>query len=688
MNSPAASSSLPPPSRVPGLAAALPLLSKAFVDGITPPAPVTVSRWAADHRMVAAESGSPFPGKWSNDLVPYLPEVMDCLSLSHPAREVTFCKAAQIAGSEAGINAIGCAIDKTPAPIIVVLPTLDEGKKYVKVKLQPTIDETPALRAKVREQKSRDEDGSTTSFKKFRGGFVQVTGANSSRGLKMVSARLAILEEVTEFPFDVDNQGDPVDLTLKRLTAWAGREKVFYNSTPGIKGMCRVTAKFEASDQRHYHVPCPHCGELQPLQWDRLKFTAETAAAVDPAKVWYACAANGCVIEHHHKAAMLAAGKWIAKFPNQGRQPGFHINQLYSPFVSWSDTVRAWLDAKDKPAKLKVFIQQVLGEAWEAKGDAPPWEQLKLRRENYRARTLPVGVLLVTMGVDVQKDRLEYGVWGWGVGETSWLIEKGVIEGDTTLPATWAELTPVIATTYPDAYGNQWRIDRVAVDSAYNTKHVFQWCRRRPRVIAVRGIDGANEPPIRLGQAQDIATSGKPIRRGMRPWLVGQWQIKADFYENLDKTIKGPQATGGFPPGYVHFGSEADDGILKQLTSEHLVTRTRNGFPVQMWVKGTERNEALDIRVYAYAAAAHMGMQRFTAAKWTELAAQRAVPQEAIQADLDALWGQPAAKAVATPASAPQSPVEPSTPAPAAAAEPERKAEPQAVPTAGAMARF
>ena len=343
------------------------LVSRAWSAGLAPDPVLTVTEWADKERRLA-QSASPYPGPWRTDRVPYLREVMDCLSLSAKSvREVTFMKSAQVAGTEAGINLFGLVACASPAPMLIVLPTTDEVKKYVKTKLQPAIDATPALKAAVAAQKSRDEKGSTGAFKVFPGGFCQITGANSSSGLQMISVRVVILEEVSEYPEDVDGRGDPVDQALARTKAFTAKRKVFFNSTPGVQGMCRVSARYEASDKRVYLVPCPHCGAEQELKFENLRWESDTV----PHGAYFVCVASGCVIEHHHKRQMLAAGRWHATNPGPGRQPGFHIWQAYSPFVSWDETVAAWLEAKGKPLKEKVFTQQVQGRAWEAKGEAP-----------------------------------------------------------------------------------------------------------------------------------------------------------------------------------------------------------------------------------------------------------------------------------------------------------------------------
>jgi len=625
------------------------LVLAALAVGLAPDPVLTVSEWADEARFVAAES-SPRPGKWDTALVPYLREIMDCLSpcFEH-VREVTFKKSAQVAGTEAGINLFGLIASRAPAPMLIVLPTIDEAKKYVDVKLQPAIDATPELRRAVKPARARSERGSTTMNKKFPGGFAQITGANSSKGLQMISVKILIKEELSEWPADVDGRGDPDQLAETRTTAFTVDRKVFNNSTPGIKGMCRITKKYEASDQRRYFVPCPHCGHMQVLRWEQLTYN-ETF----PYDANYTCERDGCAkpIEPGHKEWMVARGEWRATAPGPGRHPGFHINQLYSPFVPWDDTVKKWLEAKGDPVKEKVFTQQVLGEAYEAKGEAPDYLKLFARREDYKLGRIPFGALFLTLGGDVQGDRIEWAVWGWGIGKTSWLVDKGIVTGDTADLVTWSRMVPVVQRQYEDWQGKLWPIEAAAIDSGFNTQTVYTWVRRQgPRVIAVDGRPGHLAPALGTPTKQEVNWRGEKIKGGVLLWPVGTWTLKAELYANLRKTIAGP-ADGIYPAGYVHFPADGvDEGYLQQLTAEYLVTHDRKGYQVQEWTKPKDaRNEALDIRVYAGAAAVHLGIDRLTPAAWLRLAAERGAEPQQAQLNL-ALW-QGLVGQAATPAQA------------------------------------
>lgn len=652
------------------------IIGRAFARGARPPRRRKVWEWAADERYVARESGSSLPGKWSNDVSPEMVEVMECLTPAVPGRTVTLKKSAQVAGSEAGINLLGHVITDDPGPTMVVLPTTDEVKKYVRVKFQPTVEATPALKSRVREQKSRDEDASTTTFKKFDGGFLQFVGANSSSGLQMVSIRTLILEEVSEYPADVDNRGDPVEMAIERTQAWEGREKIFFCSTPGLDGTCRVSAKYENSDQRRRYLPCPHCGVFQPLTWARLD-----KEAVEPV---YICAANGCVIEHSSKTWMRTHGVWLKCFPGDdcppelvpaediermvdasrrhirpspGRDPGFAINGLYSPFRSWAALVAKWREAKDNQAMLKAFTQQGLGEAFKVTGDAPDHQKLFDSRAKYAWRQIPPGALLATGACDVQGDRLEWAAYAYGINLTSWLIDKGVIEGDPNGPEVWAELDKVFARTWPDQYGKPWGLDAFGVDAGYLSNRVYGWTRRyvhTRKVFALKGVPGWAAPPIGAPGKVDVDFDGKKVGSTLS-WPVGTWNQKSEIYHGISLLMAGPdKLTGRYKAGVTFFGDACDLFYCEQLTAEQVVTRkAKSGATEMVWeVAGGRRNEALDVAVYSRALAHHL-TDGFTPEQWMALASERGAKPEEVQRDLGALWSplpgeDPTAPAVVT----------------------------------------
>lgn len=628
-----------------------------FSKGLMPDPDYNVSEWAAARRTLPAETTS-FPGKWRNERTPYLTEVMDCLSPQHPCDRVTFIKSAQVAGSEAITNFVGYIVDVAPGPAMLVHPTMDAGKSWVREKLNPNIEENEWGR-KIAENKSRD-GASTSSFKKFPGGFLVITGANSAAALRQKSIRYLFKDDWDEWPLDVGGQGDPDKMANARQIAFhdSGTAKCFEVSTPTLKSISRITRSYEESDQRVYVVPCPHCGEEQELQFfpvsqepfkGGLKFNTEA-----PYMAFYVCLENGCIIEHHEKRKMLAAGRWVARNA-KGTHPGFQINALYSPFTTWDKMVEAFIAAKDKPRELKTFYNLWLGKAWEERGDAPDWKRLLTLREDYRLGFIPAGALIITVGVDVQKDGFYYEVVGWGIGKTSWVIDIGFLPGDTGHPATWKQLDDLYNRHYENAWGRSFSCDMLAIDSGYMTHLVYNWARGKPKAIAVKGMAGAQAPVLGTASKVDITFAGKKKKTGsMRVWPVGTWQAKSEFYAYL--RLEGvAEGAGEYPYGYCHFSTGCDENYFKQVTSESLVTHQRNGKDVTEWAVSGE-NHFLDCRIYNMAAAERCEISRFTVEKWRALAALREVPPETVQGDLLALGNQ--LNQVPKPATTPETPKE------------------------------
>ncbi len=636
------------------------LVAGALAKALAPDPVMTVASWAVKAPRVLATESSRAPGAWESFRAPHLDEIMECLSPSHPSRKVTFKKSAQVGGTECGLNLFGFTVDRAPAPMLILLPTTDEVKKYVATKLQPAIDATPAIKRKVREQKSRDEKGSTSTFKKFPGGFCQIAGSNSSSGLQMISVKIVIFEEVSEYPANAGGRGDPIDQAITRTKGYTDVRKLFFVSTPGIKGACRVTHEYEEGDQRRRYVPCPHCGVYQTLRWENFRHSP-----VKPYRAHFICAADGCgcLIEASSKHDMLQRGVWIKTYPDggaepghciepadvdryrargsNGREPSFAIWQAYSTWVPWDDTAEEYVVGRGNPQKEKVFCQQARGEPWEAGGDAPDHLKIFARREDYRLRRLPFGALFATAGVDVQKGRIEFAARAWGVGKTSWLIDKEVIEGDTADPATWRKLVPILERKYPDHNGRLWPIEMTAIDTGYNTHAVYAFVRARGgidgRVMAVKGMPGHLHPTIGTPTRQDVDSDGKKVEGGVLLWPVGTWPIKSEFYAQLRKTIAGPDQDGAFPAGYVHLPTDGvDEAWCRQLTAEYLSTRKHGSHMITEWIKPPGvANEALDMfGVYAHAAAAQIGMERLTPEDWATLARERGMSEQALQRDL------------------------------------------------------
>ena len=394
---------------------------------LRPPVRMTVSEWADRYRILSPES-SPEPGPWRTSRVPYLREIMD--TLGDPlVRRVCWVAASQVGKTEVVNNYVGRSIDQNPGPILVVQPTLNMAEIWSKDRFTPMIRDTARLRAKIADPRARDS-GNTMLHKTFTGGRLSIVGANSPSGLASRPIRDALFDEVDRYPSSVGSEGDPISLGEQRTRNFWNR-KVFYVSSPGDLATSRIWQEWEASDMRRYFVPCPHCEHRQVLEWKNVKWETEEVegeALHRPGTAVYVCANCGAIFEEMNKRRMLELGEWCATNPD-GRFPGFHLSALYSPWVTWAELAALWLEKKRSPEELKTFINLQLGEPWEERDQAFEPTDLASRAEKYPEQ-IPHGVGVLTAFVDVQADRLELSIRGWGEREESWLIGHHRIYGD------------------------------------------------------------------------------------------------------------------------------------------------------------------------------------------------------------------------------------------------------------------
>lgn len=581
-----------------------------------------------------SKTASAEPGRWRTERTPYLREIMDVLSSHDATQVVVFQKPTQIGGTETGNNWVGSIIRQGLGPTMITLPTSNASKKASRTRIGPMIAETPALRERVRDAKSRDS-GNTVLLKEFDGGVLIFAGANSATELKSSPVRNLFLDEIEEYPADVDGQGDPEELAEKRTDTFA-RRKIFKCSTPTITGG-RIDIAYKSSDQRLYLVPCPHCQHEQVLRFEQLRWeTRKRWEITNPADgvitevgpevegaiehdtgelqdVFYECAGCHKRIDEHIKPELLASGKWVAQNPGPDRAAGFKINALYSPlgWFSWRQIVLKWIEAQKDASgtKLKTFWNTILGEAYEERGEAIESHVLKQRVEPWRlAAMVPAKCLLLAAGVDVQHNRLEAYVWGFGRDLESWLIDRQVIFGSPALGETWSALEDLLAKGYPHAGGQSLRLAAMAIDASDGVTTHFvrafarKWAHTR-RVIAVKGQSVAGKALIGRPSKQDVNFRGEVIKKGVELWQYGADTAKGALYARLK--IEEPGA------GYVHLPTGLPDDFFDQFTSERRVTRYLRGQPRVEWVleKG-RRNEALDCAGMAHAAAEYVGLSR------------------------------------------------------------------------------
>jgi phage terminase large subunit GpA-like protein len=609
-------------------------LARAWRDGLAPDPALTLSEWADRHRYLSPRDSAE-PGRYRTDRTPYMRAIMDALSPSDPARRVVFMKSAQVGATTAGSNWIGYVIHHAPGPMLAVQPTVELAKRFSRQRIDPLIAESPALRERVKPQRSRDA-GNTVLSKEFPAGLLVITGANSAVGLRSMPARYLFLDEVDAYPPSADEEGDPVALAEARTRTFSWRSKIFLTSTPTIHGVSRIEREFEQSDQRRFFVPCPHCGSTQWLKFERLKWDKGK-----PETAHYLCDSCDGRIEERHKTAMLAAGEWRPTADPASREGagtvGFHLSALYSPigWLSWAEIARLWEAAQTSDEAKRSFRNSVLGETWVEAGEAPDWQRLYERRESWAFGTVPSGGLFLTAGADVQKDRIEVSVWAWGRGLTSWLVEHIIIEGGPERAESWSKLSELLGQTWPHEQGARLGLAKFAIDAGYEAAAVYAWARQAgfAQVAPIKGVEGFNRAAPVIGPSfVDATEGGKKIRRGARLWTVAVATFKSETYRFLrhsrptdEEIANGAKA----PAGFVHLPQGVEAEWVKQLVAEQLVTvTTKRGFQRLEWQKSRERNEALDCRVYARAAAWIAGADRWSEAMWRSLEKQAAAPKE------------------------------------------------------------
>ena len=598
------------------------VLRAAAAAGARPDPLLTISQWADRYRTLSQRASSE-PGQWRTDRTPYLREIMDCLSPMSLIERTVFMKGAQIGGTECGNNWIGYVIHQAPGPMMAVQPTVEMAKRNSKQRVDPLIEESEVLRKLVHDPRSRDS-GNTVLAKEFPGGVLVMTGANSAVGLRSMAARYLFLDEIDGYPGDVDGEGDPINLALARTRTFA-RRKVFLVSTPKITGMSRIEAAFEESDKRYYHVPCPTCREMQVLKFPQLRWPKG-----EPEKALYVCEHCGQQIHNHQKQWMLPRGGWRATAKGDGKTAGFHLSSLYSPvgWFSWGEAAKQFEQAQKNPSLLQVFVNTVLGDTWTLLGEAPDWKKLYDRRGQYKIGLVPRGGIFITAGADVQRDRIEVEVVAWGRAKVSWSIDYRVFEGDTARTQVWEKLTGLLNETFTTTNGLELPIIQMAVDSGYATNEVYEWARRQGnRVLVVKGDSRA---PAIIGSASPIEVGplGVKLKRGVKVWPVNSGMAKEELYRwlRLERPTDEDLAQGiPFPPGYCHFPRYSEE-YFKQITAEQLVAKLVKGYRKLEWQKMRERNEALDCRVYARAAAARVGLDRFQEKHWRVVAERMGVP--------------------------------------------------------------
>ncbi|MBI1202556.1 MAG: terminase [Rhodopseudomonas sp.] len=622
------------------------IVAVALADALEPLEPIPPSKWAPDNLKVP--DGEYAGAALDLSLTPHLIEPLDKLGPDCLDNEIFVMKSAQSAFTTMLLASVGHSIDRDPCDMIIVQPIDSALSDFNSQKLSRLIEKSPALSKKVRPQTSRAGTASKTYEKKFGSHSLFLAISTSSADLSSKTIKKAYLDEIDRYPDDVDGQGSPYSLVVKRQTMFlaSGTWKRACISTPTVKGASAIEEGYESGDKRRWFVRCPHCTpadaprlyENDPAQPYEFVFEYGPNFCFNktyPYNAYYVAPCCGVVIEGWRKIEVYLSGRWIATAPGPGKKLSYHFDALSSRFVPWDEIAKEAVEAGDDPAKLKPFYNLTLGLPFEIKGDAPDHKLLMQRAEPYKRGHIPPGGLLVTVMCDVQMRGIYYEVVVWTADRRSYTIEADYLDGATTDhdDGAFAALSEVYHRTWPDAYGNRWGVDEFGVDCGYRQHVVTTWTRSHPGTKALKGEDGWHRPPLGIASDADIDYRGKRIKGGAKIRVVGTWPLKGTFYAYLNVELRGEDGALLPPRGYCHFGTFLDDRYFRQLTSEYLAEEKYRGKTRKVWKQRESDNHFLDCRI-GNMALADAYLATFTSDDWARRARERGVPDDLMTPDL------------------------------------------------------
>ena len=564
---------------MPTIANSARIMQETLLAALTPPPSIDLIAWAEAN--ISFDDG-PFPGPYSRQLFPFFDEVLRALGPEDPARFITVSASAQVGKTALATIFALAQMTTGQGSFLVVHPTQDNAVRWSKMKLAPMMRSSAVVRAQF---PARINDSTASVlYKERRDGLSRllITGANSPAALSQVTITSQVQDDVAKY--ETNAMGDPEAMADARSRAMPDA-KIFKISTPLIEPGCRITRNFRDGSQELPFVGCPHCQTMQVLEWDNM-----LANLGDPDDAHFVCDSCGAAIEERHRPQMLESFEWRAQNPAAAREHrSFWIWSAYSYLQSWPQIAREWLKAKGDPASEKTFINDVVGKAYETRGDGRPWEELRDRaaRSHYARGTVPKGALVLTLGIDVQGSqggRVEWQLLGHGEGYKRYVIDVGTIGGNIAEPDTQRNLDLLLQRKWPNHVGRLVPISMAAIDANYLTDTVISYAARHSpaKLICVRGVHGDSAPRIALVRRERDEKRGTLLKYGKRFFNIGVNTFKVFLFKDLAKD----DATA---PGYIAFPTGLPDSYFQELVSERRVAVKRMGMTVFRWKKPRSR---------------------------------------------------------------------------------------------------
>ncbi|MEH6833998.1 phage terminase large subunit family protein [Falsihalocynthiibacter arcticus] len=573
-------------------AAALAIVAGAF-QGLAPPPDLKPSEWA--EQSVQIPVGNAIPGLINFDNAPYQRQPLD-MTVDPSCHRITLKWGAQVGKTQLALCAQGYRIEHDPVSQMMMQPSEGDLQTWLQTKFNPLVDANPELEKRLSTPRSR-KGVNNSRMKSYPGGFIMFAWSGSPKTQRGRSAPFIVCDETDGY--DRTAEGHPVSLLWQRAATFGDLRKLLEISTPTIRGLSWIDSAYEQGDQRQFHVACPHCDEVQVIEWSNVKWDKDDDGEHLPETAYYVCRGGGCIwsdadrVYAVRNAERLGHG-WKAKKPFRGHA-SYHLSELYSCFTRLQDIAQSFLDKK-AAGDLQTFINVSLAEVWEEEAETLEIDDLIARVEPFSASTpIPEAVALQTCGVDMQEDRLELERVGWGLGEESWSLDYQVFWGDPLKPEVWALLFEYLDQTFEHASGASLKIAATCVDTGGSgglTQAAYEQLRGKQRrnIFAIKGGGGWNRPVVSAPSKAKSGRNGRPVTL----FTLGVNDAKLVVLRRAKTEDVGP--------GYCHFPNDREPEYFHQLTAERLVTKFLRGFPFREWKKTRTRNEALDCRVYAYAA--------------------------------------------------------------------------------------
>lgn len=590
-----------------------------------PPPKMNLVEWADKYRKLPDNSAE--PGQWKTSRVE--PARQPMLSASDlEVREITIMSCIQLLKTELMNNICFYYMHQEPSPIMYVAPKKETAEAWSKERFTKSVNAIPELKKLLSE--NRRDQGNTILQKQFAGGQLSIVSAQNPTDLAMRACRIMLFDECDKYPVNVGSgdagsggEGDPIAVGWGRSTTFGRRAKKIVACSPTVQGRSRVEKEYLSGNQCVYHQDCPKCNHSKELSWEDVVIPVDTSSGEYlPDDAYIMC--SEC--SHHwtegERIISINNGYHVAKRPHVKRHHSYKVTSLSSPFTSVTMLADEFIKAMGDVQMLKVFYNTRMARTWKEYGEQPEWETIYDRRENYKIGIVPIGGLMLTMGVDIQKAGIYWELVAYGRRKVSWSVDCGYMTGDFDDDGFREEIKDLWNRTWKNAKDIDMLPEIINVDSGFNTQSVYALVREfgDNRVRAVKGDqEGRLSVAVGTPTPVDVNWDGKRISRGLMLWHVGSSVLKDQFYGWLglkkptDEKLK---AGGEWPSGYCHF-PEYEEEYFKQITAEQkLITTNKRGFEMYSWERTRKDNHYLDCRQYARAGASMLQIDRMIDADW------------------------------------------------------------------------